>query len=72
VPVDPEKPTESAGQTDEPPVRPFPACPNCGWHNVRLSQTKTMVDTVLNSVSVQRFKCRSCGHYFRRWFRLEE
>ena len=42
-----------------------PTCPRCGWHNTRLSHTKTMVDSVLKVFSVRAFRCRSCGNRFR-------
>jgi transposase-like protein len=58
--------------TDEPAVRPMPRCPSCGWGNVRISRTKTTLDLILGVVSIQRFKCRSCGNYFRRWRRPSE
>ena len=70
--VNPEEPSETplvpeAGD----PERPMPSCPNCGWSNVRLSRTKNPLDLFLGMVSIQRFKCRSCGNYFRRWYRLD-
>ena len=46
-----------------------PQCPSCGWHDVRLSYTKNVLDVMLGAMSVHRFKCRSCGAYFRRWHR---
>ena len=33
---------------------------------------KNPLDVILGVVSIQRFKCRSCGNYFRRWRRLSE
>lgn len=65
---------EHQGPTPEampPQPRDLPRCPNCGWHDVRFSYTKRAIDVVLGIISVQRFKCRSCGHYFRRWYRSE-
>jgi transposase-like protein len=50
-------------------VRPFPRCPNCGWQDVRFSYTRNALDALLGMISVQRFKCRSCGSYFRRRYR---
>lgn len=50
----------------------MPRCPNCGWHDVRLSYTKKALDRVLIAISVQRFKCRTCGTYFRRWYRAAD
>jgi transposase-like protein len=60
VPTSPEIPAEP---------RPLPRCPNCGWHDVRFSYTRNALDALLSVFSVQRFKCRTCGSYFRRWYR---
>jgi transposase-like protein len=57
---------------DEPDIQAMPRCPSCGWRNVRLSLTKNAFDVILGMVSVQRFKCRSCGNYFHRHYRLPE
>jgi transposase-like protein len=73
VPSDPEKPSPSAaGQGEEPKVQPKPRCPNCGWKNVRISHNKNLLDTILASISIQRFKCRTCGRYFRHRYRIVE
>jgi transposase-like protein len=37
---------------------------------VRFSYTKNALDVVLGVISVQRFKCRTCGSYFRRRYRV--
>ena len=66
----PERPPNP--ETGVPAVRPMPRCPSCGWQNVRISRTKKPLDLILGMVSIQRFKCRSCGNYFRRWRRLGE
>ena len=42
-----------------------PICPRCGWHNTRLSHTRSMVDSVLRVFSLRAFRCRSCGNRFR-------
>ena len=42
-----------------------PTCPRCGWHNTRLSHTKTIVDSVLRAFSLRAYRCRSCGNRFR-------
>jgi GMP synthase (glutamine-hydrolysing) len=64
------KAPEQTGQTRE--AGPFPRCPSCGWQDVRVSRTRNALDAVLALVSVQRFKCRTCGSYFRRWRRPAE
>lgn len=56
---------ESRSAVEE--TRSMPRCPKCGWNDVRVSYTRTPVDAVLGLISVRRFKCRSCGNYFRRW-----
>jgi len=69
---DPEQPVPQGGELDEEvdveesavdPGRP--RCPRCGWHNTRISHTRTMVDTVLKAFSMRAFRCRSCGNRFR-------
>ena len=42
-----------------------PTCPRCGWHNTRLSHTKTFLDPILRTFSLRAFRCRSCGNRFR-------
>ena len=42
-----------------------PPCPRCGWHNTRLSHTKTIIDSMLKAFSFRAFRCRSCGNRFR-------
>jgi transposase-like protein len=63
------KPRVPASEVETAVVRPLPRCPNCGWHDVRVSYTRNALDVVLGMISVQRFKCRSCSTYFRRWYR---
>jgi predicted RNA-binding Zn-ribbon protein involved in translation (DUF1610 family) len=68
VPEDP-KPRLPASQEVPAHPTPLPRCPNCGWHDVRFSYTRKALDSLLGMISVRRFKCRSCGTYFRRWYR---
>lgn len=43
-----------------------PTCPQCGWHNTRLSHTKTpFLDSLLRVFSLRAFRCRTCGNRFR-------
>jgi hypothetical protein len=72
VPVEPTEPPDNPVEPEivEPAPRPMPRCPRCGWQNVRVSLTRNPLDVILGVVSIQRFKCRSCGNYFRRWRRL--
>jgi hypothetical protein len=42
-----------------------PRCPRCGWHNTRLSHTKSLLDPILRTFSLRAFRCRSCGNRFR-------
>jgi hypothetical protein len=73
VQVDPEKPSQPlVGRDDNTPAKPLPRCPKCGWQNVRLAHTKNVLDAVLSPISIHRFKCRSCGRYFRRRYRIAE
>jgi hypothetical protein len=74
VPVTPTGPPKSPldPKADEPAARPMPRCPSCGWGNVRISRTRNLLDMILGGVSIQRFKCRSCGNYFRRRYPLGE
>jgi DNA-directed RNA polymerase subunit M/transcription elongation factor TFIIS len=41
------------------------ACPQCGWHNTRLSHTRSMLESILRTFSLRAFRCRSCGNRFR-------
>jgi hypothetical protein len=50
----------------------IPSCPKCGWHNVRLSHSRSPVDAALGMLSISAFRCRSCGTRFRRFFRRRE
>jgi transposase-like protein len=73
VPSDPQKPSQSpSGHEEEPTAQPMPRCPNCGWKNVRISHNKGLLDTILAAMSIQRFKCRTCGRYFRHRYRIVE
>jgi hypothetical protein len=47
----------------------WPICPKCGWHNTRLSHTRSMLDPILRAVSFRAFRCRSCGNRFRAFWR---
>jgi transposase-like protein len=70
--VNPQEPHQPPVSEEEAlPLKPVPQCPNCGWHDVRIARTKNVLDTILSPISIQRFKCRSCGHYFRRLHRPE-
>ncbi len=42
-----------------------PRCPQCGWHNTRLSHTRTFLDPLLGIFSLRAFRCRTCGNRFR-------
>jgi hypothetical protein len=57
------EPVEEISDPDRPP------CPRCGWHNTRLSHTKSMLDSILRSFSLRAFRCRSCGNRFRASWR---
>ena len=51
------------------PAQLLPRCPRCGWHDVRFSYTRKAFDFLFRVISVERFKCRTCGaHFRRRWF----
>ncbi|MEO8371696.1 MAG: hypothetical protein ABI806_21085 [Candidatus Solibacter sp.] len=63
VPEDDELEEVEAEELVSDPERP--PCPRCGWHNTRLSHTKTVMDTVLRAFSFRAFRCRSCGNRFR-------
>ena len=58
---------EEAVDDDAGPERP--KCPECGWHNTRLSHTRGMLDSVLRGLSLRAFRCRSCGNRFRAFRR---
>jgi hypothetical protein len=47
-----------------------PICPRCGWHNTRLSHTRSMLDPILRAVSLRAFRYRSCGNRFRAFWRV--
>lgn len=56
---------ETDKEKDEPtPLFENPACPRCGWHNVRPSAKKGMLDLFLAIFALQAFRCRSCGRRF--------
>jgi transposase-like protein len=42
-----------------------PTCPQCGWHNTRLSHTRNALDSILRLLSLRAFRCRACGNRFR-------
>jgi DNA-directed RNA polymerase subunit M/transcription elongation factor TFIIS len=42
-----------------------PTCPQCGWHNTRLSHTRTVLDSLLRALSLHAYRCRTCGNRFR-------
>jgi hypothetical protein len=42
-----------------------PPCPRCGWHNTRLSHTRSLLDPILRAFSLRAYRCRSCGNRFR-------
>ena len=42
-----------------------PRCPECGWHNTRLSHTRGPLDSLLRAMSYRAFRCRTCGNRFR-------
>ena len=42
-----------------------PTCPQCGWHNTRLSHTRSALDSLLRVLSLRAFRCRTCGSRFR-------
>jgi transposase-like protein len=69
-----ENSSEAQGQVEAAPAANLkPRCPNCGWRNVRIAHTRGWLDMLLSSaVSIQRFKCRSCGRYFRHRYRVSE
>jgi len=46
-----------------------PPCPQCGWHDTRLSHTTTTLDSLLRAISLHAFRCRSCGNRFRAFRR---
>jgi len=61
-----DQPDEDEAEVAELGIDPDrPTCPKCGWHNTRLSHTKTIVDTVFKAFSLRAFRCRSCGNRFR-------
>ena len=47
----------------------FPAVPTAGGKTSASPTPETLWMSLLGMISVQRFKCRSCGSYFRRWYR---
>jgi predicted RNA-binding Zn-ribbon protein involved in translation (DUF1610 family) len=49
-----------------------PRCPNCGWRDVRFAHLRGVLDWALRVVSVAAFRCRSCGHRFYRYHRVEQ
>ena len=57
-----EKEEEGLGEVSDPER---PTCPRCGWHNTRLSHTRSVLDSILRPFSLRAFRCRSCGNRFR-------
>ena len=47
-----------------------PTCPRCGWHNTRLSHTRSLLEPILRTFSLRAFRCRSCGNRFRAILRV--
>jgi predicted RNA-binding Zn-ribbon protein involved in translation (DUF1610 family) len=76
VQVDPEEKSQTTAKPEErkPAAETaVPRCPNCGWRNVRIAHTKGWLDVFLSATfSLRRFKCRSCGRYFRHRYRITE
>jgi len=65
--TDPERNSqfEGVGEKEEPAsLNGRPRCPNCGWHDVRLSLSKGPLDHLLSTFSFKAFRCRSCGNRF--------
>jgi rubredoxin len=46
-----------------------PACPKCGWHDVRPSIQKGLLDRLLATLSFRAFRCRTCEHRFHSFRR---
>ena len=46
-----------------------PACPKCGWHDVRPSIQKGLLDLLLATLSFRAFRCRTCNHRFHSFRR---
>jgi len=46
-----------------------PACPNCGWHDMRPSIPKGLLDLLLATLKFRPFRCRACGHRFHSFRR---
>jgi hypothetical protein len=57
---------EAYVETQEASDPNHPKCPRCGWHNTRLSYTRSVLDSVLRAFSVRAFRCRSCGNRFHK------
>lgn len=41
-----------------------PACPKCGWSDVRPAALRALLDPLLRTFSVAPWRCRSCGTRF--------
>ena len=65
----PEEAEEKESAEESAATQDKPACPNCGWHNVRPSVKRGAFDTLLSTLSFQAFRCRSCGHRFHAFRR---
>ncbi len=49
-----------------------PVCPKCGWRDVRLSATRGLIDTLLSTLSLAAWRCRTCNARFYRLRRRAE
>jgi hypothetical protein len=73
---EPEREPKTAPAAEEPEekdpsaaVPDHPACPNCGWHDVRPSIQKGLLDLLLATLSFRAFRCRTCNHRFHSFRR---
>ncbi len=67
---DPDRRSEQEEQDERAEVEEVtspdrPPCPQCGWHNTRLSHTRSALDSILRALSLRAFRCRTCGNRFR-------
>jgi transposase-like protein len=63
---------EELAEAEGPEVAVFqdhPVCPGCGWSNTRLSHHLSTLDSVLQLISIQVFRCRSCNRRFHKFQR---
>jgi hypothetical protein len=61
--AEPEEEDASATVPDK------PACPKCGWHDVRPATQKGLLDLLLATLSFKPFRCRACHHRFHSFRR---